>query len=271
VARRRGALEIVPLTGEGGARAVVCLQGGHIVSWIPAGEADDRLFLGGNAVFRTGEEIWGGIPVVFPQFGEGPLPLHGFVRTLPWRVADEARDRCVLSLTDDAQTRRLWPHPFRLDLHVRVAGTVLEVALVVRNTGDAAWDFGAALHTYLAVDATRATLHGLAGAAYRDKDRGHAAFVQRDESLSLAGPIDRVYREAHYLLGVRDGSRRLGLASGGFPDVVVWNAGPDGEHRWPGFAPGDWARMACVEAAVVGPRTLGPGAAFHGTQRFEAA
>jgi glucose-6-phosphate 1-epimerase len=269
--RRRGALEVVPLTGAGGAQAVVCLQGAHVISWIPAGESADRLFLGGNAVFREGEEVWGGIPVVFPQFGDGPLPLHGFARRLPWRLSGPGLDRCVLTLTESGQTRALWPHRFQLDLHVKVGGPALEVALVVRNTDGAPWEFGAALHTYLAVDATRATLFGLAGAGYLDKDRGFAAFTQPDESFVLAGPHDRVYRDAHYQLGVRDGDRRLGIAAGGFPDVVVWNPGPEGEKRWPGFAPGDWARMACVEAALVGPRRLEPGAVFHGVQRFEAA
>jgi len=270
--RRRGELDIVPLTGADGARAVVCAQGAHVVSWIPAGESADRIFLGGNAVFRQGEEVWGGIPVVFPQFADtGPLPLHGFARTLPWRVAEEAKDRCILTLSESAATTALWPHRFQLELHVRVGGAVLEVALIVRNTDAAAWDFGAGLHTYLAVDAPRATLHGLGGAGYVDKDRAFAEFVQADESFLLAGPHDRVYRDARYQLGVREGSRRLGIAAAGFPDVVVWNPGPECEKRWPGFAAGDWQRMACVEAAQVAPRRLEPGATFHGLQRLEAA
>jgi len=270
-ARRRGELDIVPLSGAGGAKAVVCAQGAHVVSWLPAGESADRLFLGGNAVFRGGEEVWGGVPVVFPQFADnGPLPLHGFARTLPWRVAEEGADRCVLVLSEGPATQAIWPHRFRLELHVRVGGPVLEVGLVVHNTDADAWDFGAALHTYLAVDAPRATLHGMGGAAYVDKNRDFAEVVQPDESFVLAGPHDRVYRDARYQLGLRDGSRRLGIAAAGFPDVVVWNPGPEGEKVWPGFAVGDWERMACVEAAQVAPRRLEPGATFHGVQRLEA-
>lgn len=271
VARRRGALEVVPLVGAGGATAEVCLQGAHVVSWVPAGATADRLFLGGRAVFRPGEEIWGGIPVVFPQFGDGALPLHGFARTIAWRLKEAARDHCVLTVSDDAATHLLWPCAFQLDLHVRLGGAVLETGLVVRNTGPSPWAFGAALHTYLAVDATRATLHGLAGAGYQDKNRAFAEFVQHEEALPLAGPVDRVYLGARYQLGVVDGARRMGIASGGFPDAVVWNPGPDGEGRIAGLAEGDWQRMACVEAALIGPRTLEPGAAFHGTQRLEAA
>ena len=269
--RRRGALEVVPLSGEGGARAEVCVQGAQVLSWVPAGALQDRLFVAGNEGFRTGEEVWGGIPLVFPQFGHGPLPLHGFARTLPWTVREAAADRCVMTLADDHRTHALWPHRFQLDLHVRVGGTVLELGLVVRNTGSAPLAFGAALHTYLAVDATRATLHGLAGADYLDKNRDFAPFTQHEEALPLAGPHDRVYLDAHYQLGIVDGARRLGIASGGFPDVVVWNPGAAGEGHLPAFAPGDWTRMACVEAALVRPRNIEAGAAFHGTQRLEAA
>jgi glucose-6-phosphate 1-epimerase len=268
-AGRRGAFEVVTLTGAGGARAEVCAQRAQVLSWAPAGEARDRLFVAGNEAYRRGEEIWGGIPIVFPQFGHGALPLHGFARTLTWRVREATADHCLLTVQDDPATRALWPHPFHLDLHVRVGGAVLEVGLVVRNTGSSALAFGAGLHTYLAVDAAGATLHGLAGADYQDKNRDFAIFTQHEESLPLSGPVDRVYRDARYQLGVVDGARRLGIAAGGFPDVVVWNPGP-GEAGIAAFAPGDAGRMACVEAVLVGPRTLEPGAAFHGTQRLEA-
>ncbi len=270
IAGRRGAFEMVPLAGAGGARAEVCVQGAQVLSWTPAGETQDRLFVAAHEAYRPGEEIWGGIPIVFPQFGHGALPLHGFARTMTWRIREAAADHCVLGVCDDPATRALWPHPFQLDLHVKVGGAVLEVGLVVRNTGPAPLAFGAGLHTYLAVDSARATLHGLAGADYQDKNRDFAVFTQHEESLPLAGPVDRVYTDARYQLGVVDGPRRLGIAAGGFPDVVVWNPGAVGERGLAAFAPGDHDRMACVEAVLVGPRTLEPGAAFHGTQRLEA-
>lgn len=53
------------------------------MSWIHRGKG--RLFTSPRAVFRSGQAIRGGIPVIFPQFGAcGPGLRHGFARLLEW-------------------------------------------------------------------------------------------------------------------------------------------------------------------------------------------
>src|SRR6516225_9990491 len=110
----KGGLPRLQLSAGDGARAEIHAHGAHLTSWLPAG-GDEHLYLSGRARFESGAAIRGGVPVIFPQFaGEGPLPKHGFARSLPWALASvtqPAADRAcaVFRLEDSAQTRAIWP------------------------------------------------------------------------------------------------------------------------------------------------------------------
>ena len=74
-------LDVVTVESLDGARAIMALDGGHVLSWTPAGETDERLFVSERSTYGPGKAIRGGIPVIFPHFGPfGDLPQHGFAR-----------------------------------------------------------------------------------------------------------------------------------------------------------------------------------------------
>lgn len=271
-----GGLPMIVLEASDGARAELYPHGAHVTSWRPAG-GDERLFLSATSDFRAGTAIRGGVPVIFPQFaGRGPLPKHGFARTSAWTPASVARDRreasATLRLADSDATRAVWPHAFGAELTVTVGGPVMRIALAVVNTGGEAFDFTAALHTYLRVaDARRATVVGLAGTRYEDSAAGGAERVETDAELRVAGEVDRVHLGVPGALEVRDGARTTVVAATGFPDVVVWNPGPVRGAALADLEPDGWLRMLCVEAAAVGaPLRLGPGERWEGTQTLAA-
>ena len=69
------------------ATALVALRGGQLLSWIPA-DGRERLFLAERAEFAPAAAIRGGVPVIFPQFGDrGALRKHGFARVVDWSFA----------------------------------------------------------------------------------------------------------------------------------------------------------------------------------------
>ena len=73
-------LDYTVLTTAAGDTARVHHNGAHLVSWQPAGHAE-QLFLSAASDFGHGVAIRGGVPIVFPQFSDyGPLGRHGFVR-----------------------------------------------------------------------------------------------------------------------------------------------------------------------------------------------
>jgi glucose-6-phosphate 1-epimerase len=260
---------------RGGAAVEVSRSGGHVVSWRPAGDGE---FAGGEVLFlsqlarpETGQSIRGGVPVIFPQFANlGALPKHGFVRTALWHVAErpERGDDLTLYLEDDEQTRAVWPHRFRLSLGVSVASGTLRLALRAVNTGTSAFEFTAALHTYLRVtEIGDVSVEGLDGIGFRDKTAEGRERVQ-DGPLTIGAPVDSVYQQAPDQLVVREGQRRaLEVSKAEFDDWVVWNPWASGAAEIDDLGDEEYRQMVCVEAAQVSrPVRLGPGQRWEGAQ-----
>lgn len=271
----------VVLRSPDGATARVLPDGAQVVSWIPAGETEDRLFVSPRAEYGPGKSVRGGIPICFPQFGPfGALPQHGFARHCRWRVLGEpiaGQVRLALTEADlpEAQAalaRSGWPHAFEACLDVQVFGGTLEVALTVRNTGTGPCTFTAALHPYFAVHAaTACEVRGLAGLTYRDALQQGALLPETASTLAIPGPLDRIYYDAPDQLELREPHRTLRIEKSGFPEAVVWNPGAAGTSSRRDFQPGDEHAMLCVEAAVVHtPVTLAPGEQWTGVQRMHA-
>jgi len=262
------------LRAPDGAEVTVLLQGGQIVSWIPAGD-QERLYLSPQAVAGPGQAVRGGIPVCFPQFAKrGPLGQHGFVRQLVWQWVEGAQRGDVvigvLRVTDNDATRAVWPHAFEAELSFSFSGLQLDVELAVTNTGDTTFDFQAALHTYLLVDdVRRARLGGLFGVQYLDTVNGQSQHQELDP-FSFAGEIDRIYWDAKGPLTLATAAGRTQITREGFDDVVVWNPGPARAAALADMPDDDWLQMLCVEAAQIGrPVTLAPGQDWVARQGFE--
>lgn len=265
----------IDLQSADGAAATITLDGAHVVSWIPAGEHEDWLFVSARSRFGTGNAVRGGIPVIFPQFGAfGPLEQHGFARRQRWTPVDAANlaNRVRLRLTDDPASQAVWPHAFQIDVTVNVTGASLEVAMTVTNVDDAPFSFTAAFHPYFAVrSAFAARVEGLQGCTYRDSLRAGQRFAETASSLEIVGPLDRIYYDAPDHLVIIDGNRSIVIEKSGFPESVVWNPGVEGTRSRTDFAEGEEHRMLCVEAALIQtPQTLAPGESWTGTQRMTA-
>jgi len=269
-----GGARLLRLHGPGGARADLSEYGAHVVSWVDAG-GRERLYLSPNAAFGGGQAIRGGVPVVFPQFaGRGALGKHGFARTQPWvaGAGETFDDGCAglrLTLESNAATRALWPFEFEATLDVRLGAGFLDIRLGVRNRGDVAFAFTAALHSYLAVaDLADAALSGLEGRPYEDT-AGGGWHVQPASALRFEGEVDRVYPQVAGPLQLVSARETLHIAAEGFRDVVVWNPGPDLAAGLADLGAGQHRHFVCVEAAtVLSPVVLAPGGTWSGSQRL---
>lgn len=253
-----------------GATALVALHGAQVLSWLPA-DGRERLFLSGRAVFDGRTAIRGGIPVIFPQFGErGPLQKHGFARSREWRFEGVEGDEAVFALAGDGSDAG-WPHSFRARLRIGLTATRLTVALEIENTGDAPLGFTAALHTYLRVDdIAQVAIEGLQGCDYEDSANGGTLHRQHDYEVTFEGETDRIYNDVVAPLTLLDGDRSLAIEQDGFGDAVVWNPGEHLCARIADLAPDDWRRFACVEAGqVLQAVVLAPGERWSGSQTLE--
>lgn len=261
-----GGREALRLDGDGGT-VLVALFGAQVLSWrSPLGEV---LWCGSRAEFAPGKPVRGGVPLVFPWFGEHPtdprLPAHGFARSLPWRlVAARPGPEIVLAVVDDAATRDLWPHAFGLELLVALRDT-LRLSLAVENRSDTPFRCEEALHTYFAVgDVRTASVHGLQGVPFVETAREPEPSWDPTAPLRFRAETDRVFQGAPDHLELRAPAlhRVVALDSRNARSAIVWNPWPAKAARLSGLAPDDWQRFCCVETGNVkaDALTLAPGA-----------
>lgn len=268
----------IHLRSPAGAEAIVLLYGAHLVSWKPAG-GEERLFMSAKSAFKAGTPVRGGVPVCFPQFGQnGPLPQHGFVRTRMWQKSDAkvGEDYAVATLTisDDEETRAMWPFPFKAELSVSITDNRIDIEFGCENTGTKPLEFALALHTYMQVkEVEEVVLEGLRGQTYRNllnKD-GVEEKVDSGVSLSIDDAITRMYYDTKKPLLLRESHRSLGIHTENLPDTVVWNPWETACATIGDMEPSGFRHMLCVEgAAVKDPIRLDPAQSWWGRQSLVA-
>ena len=270
-----GELPAVTIRAADGAQATVTLYGGHLVAW-QTSDGQERLFCSRDSALDGSRAIRGGVPVIFPQFGaRGTGMRHGFARVATWQLestgdADGAAwAQFILHHTDlpDA-IATTWPWAFTLRLRVAVQGQSLELQLSVHNTGEQAFPFSAALHSYFAIDQlSEARIGGLQRVRYSDETPQDA--LQAEELLQFEDKLDRIYYQLPGALTLQSGSHTLRLEQQGFTDAVVWNPGAQDAAALPDLADDEYQRFICIEPALIQPDTLAAGAAWIGRQRLE--
>ena len=245
--------------------------GGQLLSWKDA-EGIEQLYTPDALRIHHGKALRGGVPVCFPQFsGRGNLPKHGLVRTRPWRLLAQTETALIFAISDDAETRALWPTAFDLIQTIILDERGLSIALDVHNRSDLPIVFTAALHTYLRVaDVAHCALHGLNNHDYEDAaDDG--LYKTQHGDLHITGEVDRVFADMPKSLRLKRFEQSdLCIEQGGFNDTVVWCPGPGVAATFADMPADDWQRMLCVEAAAAAqPVTLLAGGHWQGWQRLQ--
>ena len=240
------------------ASATVYLQGGHVTEWQPAGEKP-VLFMSAASAFKKGKAIRGGIPVIFPWFGDRhdgqPGPAHGFARTEEWEFgfAALAGDELHMSLllTPNETSRALGFDHFRVVYHLTI-GHTLNLKLTAVSDGEAPLVYEEAFHTYFAVgDVRQTSVVGLHNVAYLDKRDGGARKTQTEDPLILTRDTDRVYLDTQATCVIDDkaNARKITVAKSNSSTTIVWNPWAELTAKMADMEPGSWAEMICIETA----------------------
>lgn len=240
------------------ASALVSVYAGQVLSFRPAGEPEDLMFLSKKAYYQTGKAIKGGVPVCWPWFGADPEGLgraaHGFVRNRMWNVLStgmtaEGGTRVMLGLADTPETRTVWPHAFSLTLEITV-DRALGLKLVTRNTGHENFSVTQALHTYFNVgDIGRTSVTGLEDREYTDKAGGGSAPGHQHGAVTINAEVDRIYLDTPKELVIHDAAlkRRIRIVSAGSKTAVIWNPWIKITSAMADLEPDDYQRFLCVE------------------------
>lgn len=246
--------------------ASVSLYGGQLLNCMRGSE--HWLWQNPTLQLKPGKALRAGVPVCWPWFGtlDSQLPAHGIVRTRLWSVkslqhTDEALT-LTLDIQDDAETQKLWPHRFHLQLQIRLTD-VLSVQLLMHNTDNHAYPVAGALHSYFAIsDIASTTVTGLAGSRYYDQLTGQTE--SQTGSVVFAAETDRIYHVGASQLRIGEPSTARHLQQHGNSDTVVWTPWTDKAARLGDIVGEDWRRFVCVETAIANDHAviLAPGAHY---------
>lgn len=251
---RRGQLVMVEIANACG-RTVVSTRGATVLSYVPS-NGREVLWVSETARYDGSKAVRGGIPVCWPWFGPHPdhpdLPAHGFARHATWDLVEcESGDklsRAVFRLESSAETRRVWPWAFRLELVVTLADT-LTIELHAHNLSEESWTVSEALHSYFRVDDARGlSVDGLDGLAYWDKQQGGVRGTQ-ERPLKVDPPVDRVFFGHVGDAVLHDRERDIRVGKRNSATTVVWNPGPQGVRTFDDIPDDAWRKMLCVETA----------------------
>ncbi len=241
-------------------RAVIALQGAHLMAFQPAGQRE-MLWVSPKSLFEAGKPIRGGIPLCLPWFGpatDGSSPLHGFGRIMEWslvaaEVCADGATRVVLELAGDDQVSALWPHAFSFRLEV-VVGSKLGLTLSAENRSAAAAPFAFAYHTYFAVpNVADARVAGLENTTFIDKTDNMARKIQQGEVV-ITALTDRVYLDVPAVQTLKNAAGDVKIESDA-KCAVVWNCWTN-DKNMADLGEGNHVGYICVERCDAADRAV---------------
>lgn len=277
---------------KSGATAKVYPFGATIASYVTS-ENREVIFVSKLAKTDGSKALRGGIPLVFPQFGQPnkDMPSHGFLRCNYWKVGEcydndnEAGCDFTLHLTDvvSARGEGAWSSSnpttnCSLILSVTVKATSLITTLTIKNTGDEQFDYQTLLHTYYKINNSKALCNtscnvlGLDGYNVDDKITNEKN-VQGEYPIGIDREVDRIYTppadkpKLDVIICTGEDGSKVSLkanATEGDTDipvsVVVWNPFVDKSKRLGDFDDEEYHDMLCVEPGILsGVEPLAPG------------
>jgi glucose-6-phosphate 1-epimerase len=241
------------------AEAELYLQGAHVTNWTPSGQRP-VLFLSPKSLYTPGKAIRGGVPIIFPWFGDRsdgkPGPAHGFARITEWameaaKLRSDGNVEIALTLAPNETTRALGYAAFHLRYRVTI-GSQLKMELEARNDANEPLTIEEALHAYFAIaDIRQASVSGLEGTTYIDKTDGFKRKKLGNEPVRIAKETDEVHLNTQATCVIHDPvwQRRIVIEKAGSESTVLWNPWIDKTKGMSDMAPDGWQNMICVETA----------------------
>lgn len=246
--------------------------GAHVLSWTPSG-ADHPVIWHPRAYYLSeGTAIRGGVPVIFPWFGNGwtdghvaaMQPKHGFGRLSFWHVDEAASNDHHMRYTLDSSEAdaelldqfRSNNGPIRCHAAYDVeTGDSITMSLTVTNDGDEPLIYEAGLHTYIAVgDVERISIGGFESSDYLDNTSNDLPRHQAaGEPITFSGMMDRTYlADGVDTVRITDPvyDRTIVVTKKGAPQAVVWNPGETAGNAIEDLQPGEWRGFVCVESVA---------------------
>ncbi len=242
--------------------AEIYLHGAHVTHFQKRGETP-LLFMSQCSRFEEERPIRGGVPIIFPWFGQREgLGQHGFARVKNWELKEfsTAADGSVsvrfrLPECPEAAT---FP-PFTAEYLVTVDRDLALCLTVTNNSNEDELAFENCLHTYFAVgDVTAISITGLKDVTYLDQVARFARRADSNDSIRINAEVDRIYLDTAGPVEILDSrlGRKIRIEKRGSASTMVWNPWTAKAQQMPDFANDEFERMVCVESGNVATNAL---------------
>lgn len=271
-------LEPITLNHKSGSSATIHPFGATVTSFKTAQR--EVLFVSSSAKLDGSKAIRGGIPLVFPQFGQPDksYPQHGFLRCNVWKLEgttekEDGTQCCEFSLNlKDAVAARggKWGEDTEYDclvtLKVKLTEDKLKTYLNIQNKGKVPFDFQTLFHTYYKVDGSKAldpklcNVNGLVGYQAEDKITGDT-YIVGGEPIIIDREVDRIYQNPSKPvldIVINAGGSSVELQAKATVNgietpvsVVVWNPFIEKAKGMSDFTDEQYHDMVCVEPGVL--------------------
>eukprot|EP01086_Lenisia_limosa_P009683 TRINITY_DN33250_c0_g1_i1.p1 TRINITY_DN33250_c0_g1~~TRINITY_DN33250_c0_g1_i1.p1 ORF type:complete len:291 (+),score=27.61 TRINITY_DN33250_c0_g1_i1:26-874(+) len=252
-----------------GSKTVVLLNGGCLLEFIPSGKKENVLFLSSKAILNNLKKSpRGGIPVVFPQFGDGPLPKHGFVRNMLWKHEEEkdTASSFTISVCDTKESRKIWDFAFKLAITYTVLASELNADVNIQM--DEVEPFSILLHPYFRVSRPENAIIRVSGLqsdtlSYYCKVDGSQLNMDLKNGTAIqeidGSEIDRVFRNCENGATVEwKGESHTSVEYTGFKDLVCWNIGRNKAAGLADLGEDEDLDYVCVEPGTLYDRATAP-------------
>lgn len=151
----------------------------------------------------------GGIPVLFPFVSRSKndeatflgetltMPMHGFVKDMPFQVVRSWANGCELCLESTSITKRMYPYDFALTMIYEIENSDLKTTMRVENHSNAPMPFAAGYHPYFLTPNRSETTFSFGLTNFSDYTKldecGNPANGILDGGLCLADTHDTVF------------------------------------------------------------------------------
>jgi glucose-6-phosphate 1-epimerase len=260
-------LEYVKLVHpDTGATSEIYLFGGDVTSYCD-GDGTEFIAIRPDAKMDGSKPISGGLSHCFPQFGPGAIQQHGFARNVNWSVTSMSDTSVEMQMAPSDYTKAMWDKEFLCTFTVALEPDQLKTKLLVENKGTDAFDFQAALHSYMTVSSLdKLEIAGsFAGKKFLNKLAGDGGEIQTEDraAITITEEYDRIYSGTNDPV-LKDSGKGKSLAvinEAGWADTVIWN--PYGNEGM------GYNNFVCVESAKIDPVTLAGGASWEGVMALK--
>ena len=198
---------------------------------------------------ESGQSFRGGIPILFPQFGNlGPLQKHGFARDVYWQLVKEDIHLDYTEIEYEYIIEKNhyynWGNNAILNLKVNSSQNIIRILLQIKNTGISSFYFTGGLHPYFKIKSRSVIkITGMEETCFED------AFPVKNFNLNDDSMIERLYLNNNEIT-FYNGYSHLLIKSSGFNNWMFWNPGSECAKNILDLPNEDWDKFFCIEPVL---------------------